>query len=183
MNQLSNQIRQIILLLLLCQLYGTAYAYTDISLKSIDGSEHRLSDYIGHGKWVVLNIWGTRCPPCQEEIPELVQFHDQNRDADRIVVGIAIAFPGFGLARKKDVAAFADDYFIDFPIFLSDASVTEKIGLGQLQALPTTYVFTPDGKIAGMQVGGITSKILEDFINKQQLQSPGSKKNQSGEHS
>ena len=173
MNQTSHRI--ILTILFLLSLTSIkAYASLDISLKSIDGSQHKLSEYIGHGKWVVLNIWGTRCPPCREEMPELVNFHDEHQDKDAIVVGIAIDFPSYGYANRDEVLAFADDYFIDFPLLLSDASITEKIGLGRLEGLPTTYLFDPSGNIAGMQVGGITKKIIEDFINKIKLPSPNS---------
>jgi len=153
-------------------LSGNAYASHDVSLTSIDDSQHKLSEYIGKGKWVVLNIWGTRCPPCREEMPELVRFHDEHKDKDAIVVGIAIDFPSYGYAKKDEVAAFADDYLIDFPILLSDSNITEKIGLGRLEGLPTTYMYNPDGDIVGMQVGGITRKILEDFIKKNTAVSP-----------
>lgn len=150
------------------------HASFDIALKSIDDSKHKLSEYIGQGKWVVLNIWGTRCPPCREEMPELVRFHDEHKDNDAIVIGIAIDFPSYGYAKQDEVISFADDYLIDFPILLSDASITGKIGLGRLEGLPTTYVFNPNGDIVGMQVGGISKKILEDFIKKIKLQPPGS---------
>lgn len=159
-------------LLLLALLSNTAFASLDISLKSIDGSQHKVSEYIGHGKWVVLNIWGTRCPPCREEMPELVRFHDEHHNNDAIVVGIAIDFPGYGYANKAEVTNFADDYLIDFPLLLSDSSITEKLGLGRLEALPTTYLFNPRGEVAGAQVGGITKKILEDFINKNKNKTP-----------
>ncbi len=147
-------------------------ASLDLPLENIDGSQKKLSDYIGHGKWVVLNIWGTRCPPCLEEIPELVNFHDEHKNTDAIVVGIAIDFPSYGYANKKEIIAFADDYLIDFTLLLSDARITEKIGLGRLQGLPTTYLFTPTGNLAGIQVGGITEKILDDFIAKNKVVTP-----------
>ena len=149
-----------------------AYASLDISLKSIDDKQYNLSQYIGHGKWLVLNIWGTRCPPCREEMPELVRFHDEHKDTDAIVVGIAIDFPSYGYAKQDQVVEFANDYFIDFPILLSDSSITEKIGLGRLEGLPTTFLFDPDGKVVGMQVGAITKKILENFIDKYRLKAP-----------
>lgn len=155
--------------MLLSLVSTNANASLDIVLNSIDDSEHKLSEYIGHGKWVVLNIWGTRCPPCREEMPEFVRFHDEHKNSDAIVVGIAIDFPSYGYAKKNEVISFADDYLIDFPLFLSDSSITEKIGLGRLEGLPTTYLFNPDGEVVGMQVGGITQKILEDFIKKTKL--------------
>ena len=164
----------LIALLLLSLLSTNAIATLDISLYSIDDSKHKLSEYIGHGKWVVLNIWGTRCPPCREEMPELVSFHDGHKDDDAIVLGIAIDFPSYGYANKNEVISFADDYLIDFPILLSDSSITEKIGLGRLEGLPTTYLINPAGDIVGMQVGGVTQKILEDFINKTKQQTPDS---------
>ena len=141
-----------------------AAADYDITLKSPDNSVHKLSEYIGQGKWVVLNIWGTRCPPCREEMPELVLFHDEYKDEKAIVVGIAIDFPSYGYAKKDEVAEFVDDYLIDFPVLLSDSRITQKLDLGRLEGLPTTYLFTPDGEVIGMQVGGITKKIIENFI-------------------
>ncbi|MCK5395869.1 MAG: TlpA family protein disulfide reductase [Gammaproteobacteria bacterium] len=165
----------LIILLLITLLTSNAFASLDISLKNIEGSQHTLSEYIGHGKWVVLNIWGTRCPPCREEIPELVSFHDSHKDKDAIILGIAIDFPSYGYAKKDEVISFADDYLIDFPILLSDSRITEKMGLGRLEGLPTTYIFNPKGDVVGMQVGGITKKILEDFIEKRKLQTPDSR--------
>jgi len=171
MLRANNRIN-LIVIVFTALLSGNAYASHDASLTSIDDSQHKLSEYIGKGKWVVLNIWGTRCPPCREEMPELVRFHDEHKDKDAIVVGIAIDFPSYGYAKKDEVAAFADDYLIDFPILLSDSNITEKIGLGRLEGLPTTYMYNPDGDIVGMQVGGITRKILEDFIKKNTAVSP-----------
>lgn len=142
------------------------FAAPDIWLESVDGTRHNLNEYIGKGKWTALNIWGARCPPCLEEMPELIHFHDTHKDTKAIVVGVAIDFPSYGYAKKDEVAAFIDDHLIDFPVLLSDASISEKIGVGVLEGLPTTYLYTPEGKLAGMQVGGITRDILEAFITK-----------------
>ena len=150
---------------------SNVYASFDLTLKSIDDSEHKLSEYIGKGKWVVLNIWGTRCPPCREEMPELVSFHDEHKDDDAIVIAIAIDFPSYGYANKDEVIAFAEDYLIDFPVLISDSRITEKTGLGRLEGLPTTYLFNPGGDVVGVQVGMITKNILESFINQLKLKS------------
>ncbi len=151
---------------------GNAYASLDVSLEGIDGKQHKISEYIGQGKWVILNIWSTHCPPCREEMPELVRFHDEHNGNDAIVVGIAIDFPSYGYAKRAEVSSFADDYLIDFPILLSDSGITSKLGLGHLEGLPTTYLFNPNGKIVGAQVGGITKEILEEFINKYETRAP-----------
>ncbi|MBT8439072.1 MAG: TlpA family protein disulfide reductase, partial [Gammaproteobacteria bacterium] len=139
-------------------------ASPDVLLDGVDGNKHNLNEYIGKGKWTALNIWGTRCPPCLEEMPELVHFHDDHKDSKAIVVGVAIDFPSYGYANKNQVLEFIDDHLIEFPVLLSDANISEKIGAGRLEGLPTTYLYTPQGKLVGMQVGGITGNILENFI-------------------
>ena len=81
-----------------------------------------------------------------------------------MVLGIAIGFPGYDYADASRVQSFMDEYLIDFPVLLSDGSITGQMGLGALQGVPTTYVFTPRGDVAGMQVGAITRDILDRFI-------------------
>ena len=99
-------------------------------------------------------------------MPELVLFHDDHQDSKAIVVGVAIDFPSYGYANKEEIAEFTEDHLIEFPVLLSDASISEKIGAGRLEGLPTTYLYTPEGELVGMQVGGITGNILENFIDK-----------------
>lgn len=145
---------------------GLAHASNDIMLRDPDGEQHLLSDYIGQGKWTVLNVWGPGCPPCLEEMPELVRFHDRHKSDSAIVVGVAIDFPSYGYADRKKVSRFIEDYLIDFPVLLSDASISERIGGGRLQGLPTTFLYTPDGELVAMQVGAITGSVLEDYISR-----------------
>jgi thiol-disulfide isomerase/thioredoxin len=142
------------------------FATPDVQLEGIDGKNHNLNDYIGKGKWTVLNIWGVHCPPCMEEIPELNHYHDDHKDTAAIVVSVAIDFPSYGYADKEEVLAFTDDHLVDYPVFISDASISEQIGAGRLEGLPTTYLYTPQGKLVGMQVGAITGNNLKTFISK-----------------
>lgn len=144
----------------------TIFASTDVLLEGLDGNRHNLNEFIGKGKWTVLNVWGARCPPCLEEMPELIHFHDDHKDSNATVVGIAIDFPSYGYADKDEVAEFIENHLVEFPVLLSDAGISNKLGAGSLEGLPTTYLYTPQGKLVGMQVGGITRNILEAFINK-----------------
>ena len=160
--------RSLIVLASFISILGTpsGFAAPDVWLEGLDGKKHNLNEYIGKGKWTVLNIWGTRCPPCLEEMPELIHFHDEHKDSDAIVVGVAIDFPSYGYARKDQVLEFIEEHLVEFPVLLSDASISEKIGAGTLEGLPTTYLYTPQGKLVARQVGAITRKILEVFIDK-----------------
>jgi thiol-disulfide isomerase/thioredoxin len=138
----------------------------DVTLEGLDGKQHPMSEYIGNGKWVVFNIWGPGCPPCASEMPELQNLHDAHKDKDLIVVGMALDFPSFGYANKKEVQAFVEDNFITFPIVLGDHTTIQSMGGGHLQGTPTTLLFDPDGKLAAMQLGEINQQVVEDFIAK-----------------
>jgi thiol-disulfide isomerase/thioredoxin len=150
---------------------GHTDSAADTHLQGLDGKAHALSEYLGKGKWTLVNIWGTRCPPCKEEIPELVLFHEEHKDRDAQVIGIAIDFPSFGYAKKQEVAEFVDDYLVEFPILLSDSSISKKLGAGVLEGLPTTYMFTPEGHLVAKQLGGITRQIIENFIHQYEARS------------
>jgi thiol-disulfide isomerase/thioredoxin len=139
----------------------------DIRLDGMDGKPHALTDYIGQGKWVALNIWGPRCPPCAQEMPDLQRFHDKHAATRAMVLGVALDFPSFGMAKREQVAQFLDDYFISFPVLLTDGRTAARIAGNRLEGTPTTLLFRPDGSLAARHTGTITEKLLSDFIASQ----------------
>jgi thiol-disulfide isomerase/thioredoxin len=140
--------------LLLMNTTGTAEP-VDYSLPDLQGKEHSLADY--RGKWVVVNYWATWCPPCQEEIPDLVDFHDRHKDKDAVVIGI-----NFEDIGEEQLATFVDSFMITYPILRSEPLAVTP--LGDIPGLPTTFIIAPDGSPVARQVGPITGKQLDDYI-------------------
>lgn len=130
----------------------------DFSLHGVDGKSYQLSDY--RGKWVVVNYWATWCPPCLEEIPELIGFHDKHKDKDAVVLGV-------NYEDKSPVAlkAFVDDHLISYPVLLGEVGSGKNVG--PIPGLPTTYVISPTGEVVARQVGPLTAEMLDDFLSKQ----------------
>lgn len=127
----------------------------EYSLPDMSGKMHSLADY--KGKWVIVNYWATWCPPCQEEIPDLVSFHDSHKDTDAVVLGINLEDVG-----QEQLESFVDSFMISYPILRSEPLATTP--LGPVPGLPTTYIVAPDGSPVARQVGPVTSKQLEDYI-------------------
>lgn len=136
----------------------------DTKLKDLDGLDHQLGEYIGHGKWVIFNVWGPKCPPCIDEMPELTAFHDDHHDTDAVVIGLALDFPSFDNANAEDVAVFVDDYFVSFPVLLGDRQIASRIGGKPLRGIPTTFIFSPQGRLVHIRYGPMTQNELENVI-------------------
>ena len=144
-----------------------AYAASpDVTLNDVQGKPHHFSEYIGRGHWTVLVVWGPRCPPCVEEMPDLQIFHDANKKDKAIVLGVAVDFPSFGQARRDEVAKFMQEYLISFPILLGNAESFTRFGGAELQGVPTTVIYDRKGAIVARHIGAVNRELVENFIAK-----------------
>jgi len=135
----------------------------DFKLNDVNGKEHKLSDY--KGKWVIVNYWATWCPPCLEEIPELVDFHEEHKNKDAVVLGL-----NYEDVDPKYLKEFVDQYFISYPVLHADPGTADY--WGPINGLPTTVIISPEGEMYLRKVGRVDGKYLEDIIssaNKQAL--------------
>jgi len=130
----------------------------DFNLPDMKGVEHKLSDY--QGKWVVVNYWATWCPPCLSEIPELVDFHEDHKDRDAVVLGVN--FEDISLNGLKQ---FSEEYFMNYPVLRTKPGPSSA--LGPIPGLPTTYLVSPSGEVVARQVGPVTAKLINEFIAQQ----------------
>jgi thiol-disulfide isomerase/thioredoxin len=146
-------LRRALVLLTLCLLALPAAAES-FSLKDLNSKTHTLADY--KGKWVLVNFWATWCPPCLEEIPDLIMLNDKRKDV--VVIGVAMDYKD-----KKEIAKFADDNLMSYPIVLGDDSVINQFGTADV--LPTTFIFNPQGKLVKLHRGLLTRKFVEKLIS------------------
>lgn len=146
-------LRRVALAVLMMVWVGVAAAEGFI-LKDTQGKVHRLEDY--KGKWVLVNFWATWCPPCLEEIPDLIKLSETRKDV--VVIGIAMEYQS-----AKYVKEFADNLFVTYPIVLGDRKIAAQIGA--IPGLPTSYMYNPQGKLAAQHVGPLTRKAIESYID------------------
>ncbi|MBS1147164.1 MAG: thioredoxin [Proteobacteria bacterium] len=140
---------------------AASWAQADFKMTDTTGKSHSLSGY--KGKWVLVNYWATWCPPCLEEIPDLIALHE-NQKNNLVVLGVALDY-----RSAKQVTDFADGLLVTYPIVLGSPKITNQIG--PVQGLPTTYLFNPDGKMVAQQVGAITRQAVESYLAGQNTRS------------
>jgi len=128
---------------------------TNFKVKDTAGMQHQLSHY--KGKWVLVNYWATWCPPCLEEVPDLVNLYDKRKHKDLMVLGVV-----FDYKDTKEVALYVDDMLMSYPIVLGDAAVTAQIGSAEV--LPTTFIYNPQGQLLKIKRGLISKQYIEKII-------------------
>jgi len=127
------------------------------TLTDINGSKQNLSQY--QGKIIVLNFWATWCPPCREEMPELSQLHQEYKNRNVVVLGVA-----------EDELAPVKEYLqlspVAYPVFIAE---NESADLGMhlgndKSVLPYTVIIGADGNVIDTFFGRINKPLLEKSL-------------------
>ena len=144
-----------LLMVVLLSLPTISYAANSFVLKDMAGKKHTLAEY--KGKWVIVNYWATWCPPCLEEVPDLVALYDSRKNKDLMILGVA-----FDYQDAQEVTNYVNDMLISYPIVLGDEEVQKQIGFSDV--LPTSYIFNPRGELVKTKHGLVTKQYLDSFL-------------------
>jgi len=123
--------------------------FIDVQAKDVNGKTHRLSQYAGKGKWILLDFWASWCGPCQEEMPNVVAAYKKYHSKGFEIVGIS-------LDESKEEWVDAIENW-DMPwIHLSDLNgwkckAAQKYGV---EGIPTNFLINPDGVIEACDLSG-----------------------------
>ena len=144
-----------LLAIFLLSLSSVSTAANNFVLKDMAGKKHTLSEY--KGKWVIVNYWATWCPPCLEEVPDLVALYDSRKNRDLVILGVA-----FDYQSAKEVTDYVSDMLISYPIVLGDDDVMKQIGFSDV--LPTSYIYNPRGELIKTKHGLVTKQYLDSLL-------------------
>lgn len=115
--------------------------YTDFELPDNDGKMHRLSNIVGEGKYVLLDIWASWCMGCRMETPHVKEAYAKYHDRGFEVVMVTID------ADKEDwLKAMDKDGVKELGCQLFDPSSTIRDLYG-ISSIPCSMLIGPDGKI------------------------------------
>jgi peroxiredoxin len=139
---------------------GHRQAAPDISGDTVDGGRAALSDY--RGKVVVVNLWGSWCPPCRAEARGFQQVWTAYRDKGVQFLGINTRDTSVENAR-----IFDRNFGITYPsLYDPDGAQILRFPKGSLnpQAIPTTLVIDRQGRIAARALKALPAEDLESMI-------------------
>lgn len=132
-------------------------------LVNVAGGTDTMDNYIGKGKWTVVNVWSPTCTACVRELPHLEAFHKKHSD-DITVIGLTIDFPSFSYGKIDIVRNFLKSTPINYPLFLADLDLTADVIGNRLVAIPLLAIFDPKGNVVARWPGYIDTAEIEDFM-------------------
>ena len=108
------------------------------------------------GRPVLVNFFGTWCPPCRAELPELEKLAKAQPGCLR-VVGVAE-----DSGSAQDVLAFAEKRGLTYPLLLDDGSAGSRY---EVTSIPRSVLIDADGKLAGSFAGMVTQAGVEQAVH------------------
>jgi thiol-disulfide isomerase/thioredoxin len=127
--------------------------------QTLDDKQWSLADH--KGKVVVLNVWGSWCPPCRKEAPDLIAASKQ--------LGADVQFIGLNTRDldKAPARKFVQEFGVGFPSVFDPAG-KQLLGFqGQISptSIPSTLVIDKQGRVASRVIGEVTTQTLVGMVN------------------
>lgn len=119
--------------------------FTDFEIEQPDGSIAKLSDYVGKGKYILVDFWASWCGPCKREIPNIKAAYEKYAGDKFDVLSVAV------WDKPEDTAKAAAEHGVTWNQIVNAQKIpTDIYGI---EGIPHLILFGPDGTI--LKRGGV----------------------------
>lgn len=132
----------------------------DFSLTGVTGEPVAKSQW--KGKLLVVDVWGTWCPPCRQALPHLIELQEKYRQQGVQIVGLNIENEESTEAQAKIVKAAIQEFKINYPCALIDNDFLETIP--DFEGFPTALLIDGTGRVRLKLVGSQSPTRLETAV-------------------
>ena len=130
--------------------------FVDFTGVDAEGKESKLSDYVGKGKYVLVDFWASWCGPCKGEIPHLKELHNKFNGEKFTVLGINV------MDQEARFKAAMEEEGINYPqIVIPNGNKDNACELYGIQGIPQIILFAPDGTIVKRNLRG---EAMKEFV-------------------